>query len=227
LTPKQYLEFLETIARLSLLLPCFLFFLRKRSQSRENWVVFLFVIFSILQQAAFVIGYKTNNLEVVQLISFFNPLTYLIFIYFFFLQVLVGPFNKKLILTCTITYATLQLIPILFETTSTITSIITTVNTVFILLFCLLYFFEQIRFPKTMFIYTQSSFWSIVGFLVFTAGTFFIFWYNNIIKQSEVFENQYIIIHALIFIIRNLLFSIAFVIKPDKQPLSDGHLSLT
>lgn len=78
-----------------------------------------------------------------------------------------------------------------------------------------------------MFIYTQSSFWAIVGFLVFTAGTFFIFWYNNIIKQSEVFENQYIIIHALIFIIRNLLFSIAFVIKPDKQPLTDSHLSLT
>ena len=90
-----------------------------------------------------------------------------------------------------------------------------------------LYFFEQIRFPKTVFIYTQSSFWSIVGLLVFSAGTFFIFWYNTIIKQSEVFENQYIIIHALIFIIRNVLFSIAFIIKPDKEPLTENHLSLT
>ena len=221
------MEFLETIARLSLLLPCFLFFLRKRNQTRENWVVFLFVIFSILQQAAFILGAKTNHLEVVEIISFFNPISYLIFIYFFFQQVLVSSLDKRVVLICTIAYIALQLIPFLFETTSTVTSILTTVNTVLILLFCLLYFFEQIRFPKTMFIYTQSSFWSIVGFLVFSAGTFFIFWYNNIIKQSEVFENQYIIIHALIFIVRNLLFSIAFVIKPDKQPLTESQFSLT
>lgn len=78
-----------------------------------------------------------------------------------------------------------------------------------------------------MFIYTQSSFWSIVGFLVFSAGTFFIFWYNTIVKQSEVFENQYIVIHALIFIIRNVLFSIAFIIKPEKQSFADTKLSLT
>lgn len=221
------MELLETIARLSLLLPSFLFFLRTGPKSRENWVIFWFVVFTILQQAAFIISSKTNNLGITQVISFFNPLTYLAFIYFFFREVLVSSFNKKLTLICTVAYAALQFIPFIFETTSTITSIVTTVNTVFILLFCLLYFFEQIRFPKTMFIYTQSSFWSIVGFLVFTAGTFFIFWYNNIVKQSEVFENQYIIIHALIFIIRNVLFSIAFTIKPDKQALSDGQLSLT
>ena len=221
------MELLETIARLSLLLPSFLFFLRKRSQSRENWVVFLFVLFSILQQAAFVISAKINHPEVVQIISFFNPLTYLIFIYFFFQQVLIGSLNKRVILICTIVYVALQFIPFIFETNSTITSIVTTVNTIFILLFCLLYFFEQIRFPKTMFIYTQSSFWSIVGFLVFSAGTFFIFWYNTIVKQSEVFENQYIVIHALIFIIRNVLFSIAFIIKPEKQSFADTKLSLT
>lgn len=221
------MELLETIARLSLLLPSFLFFLRTGSKSRENWVIFWFVVFTILQQAAFIISAKTDNLGITQVISFFNPLTYLTFIYFFFREVLVSPINKKLTLICTIGYAALQFIPYIFKTTSTITSIVTTVNTVLILLFCLLYFFEQIRFPKTMFIYTQSSFWSIVGFLVFTAGTFFIFWYNNIVKQSAVFENQYIIIHALIFIIRNVLFSIAFTIKPDKQALSDGRLSLT
>ncbi|MBP6686823.1 MAG: hypothetical protein KA160_03105 [Lacibacter sp.] len=221
------MEFLETIARLSLLLPCFLFFLRKTSQTRENWVVFLFVVFTILQQAVVIFSAKTNNLQIADLISFFNPLTYLIFIYFFFRYTLIEPVNRKITLVCTIAYIALQLIPFLFETASSITSIITTVNTVFILLFCLLYFFEQIRFPKTMFVYTQSSFWSIVGFLVFSAGTFFIFWYNTVIKQSEVFENQYIIIHALIFITRNLLFSIALVIKPDKQPLTENHFSLT
>jgi hypothetical protein len=221
------LEFLETIARLSLLLPSFLFFLRLRSQSRENWVVFLFLIFTVIQQSAVVMSHKIHSPEIADLILYFNPLTYLIFIYFFFSYILVGPINKKIILICTISYLALQFVPLLVEPTPTITSIVTTVNTVFILLFCLLYFFEQIRFPKTMFIYTQSSFWSIVGLLVFSAGTFFIFWYNTIIKQSEVFENQYIIIHALIFIIRNLLFSIAFVIKPDKRALSDSQLSLT
>jgi hypothetical protein len=220
------LEFLEHIARLTLLLPIFLFFLTKGIQSRENWVIFLFVVFLALQQGIWVLTF-TRFPSVPHLLSFLNPIITLFFVFFFFKRVLVSTLNKKIVLVCTILYLILQLVPYLFVIDNSLNSIITTVNTVFILLFCLLYFFEQIRFPKTIFIYTQSSFWSIVGLLVFTAGTFFIFWYNNIVKQSEVFENQYIIIHALIFIIRNVLFSIAFTIKPDKQALSDGKLSLT
>ncbi len=161
------------------------------------------------------------------LLSFLNPITYLIFIFFFFRHVLINVINRQIVLVCTIGYMTIQVLPFLIKVSETTNSIITTLNTVFILLFCLLYFFEQIRFPKTMFIYTQSSFWSIVGFLVFSAGTFFIFWYNNIIKQSEVFENQYIIIHAVIYMLRNILFSIAFTIKPTNQHLSENQLSLT
>lgn len=221
------MELLETIARLSLLLPGFFFFLRRRSQRRENWVIFLFIIFTIIQQFAVVTSIKSGKPEIAESILYFNPLTYLAFIFFFFRTVLYSSVNKKIVLICTIAYLLVQFVPLVTNTTVTLNSIITTINTLFILLFCLLYFFEQIRFPKTVFIYTQSSFWSIVGLLVFSAGTFFIFWYNTIIKQSEVFENQYIIIHALIFIIRNLLFSIAFVIKPDKQPLANSHLSLT
>jgi hypothetical protein len=226
LTPKNYLEFLEHIARLTLLLPIFLFFLNKGMQSRENWVIFLFVIFLALQQGIWVLTF-TRFPSIPRLLSFLNPIITLFFVYFFFIKVLVSSLNKKIVQVCTILYLILQLIPYFFVIATPLNSIITTVNTIFILVFCLLYFFEQIRYPKTMFIYTQSTFWSIVGLLVFTAGTFFIFWYNNIIKQSEVFENQYIIIHALIFIIRNLLFSIAFVIKPDKRALSDSQLSLT
>lgn len=221
------MELLETIARLSLLLPSFLFFLRWKTQRRENWVIFLFIIFTILQQFAVVASIKKGVPEIAETILYFNPLTYLAFVFFFFKAVLSSSVNKKIVLICTVTYLLIQFLPLFTDTTVAINSIVTTVNTLFILLFCLLYFFEQIRFPKTVFIYTQSSFWSIVGLLVFSAGTFFIFWYNTIIKQSEIFENQYIIIHALIFIIRNVLFSIAFTIKPDKQPLSDGHLSLT
>lgn len=220
------MELIENIARLSLLLPSFLFFLRRGKQKKENWVIFLFVVFSALQQLIASITYQKYPI-IVDVIRYSNPITYLIFIYFFFKFVLVSPINQKIILACTVFYMVIQAVPYLFDTSLSATSIITTVNTVFILLFCLLYFFEQIRFPKTFFVYTQSSFWSIVGLLVFSAGTFFIFWYNNIIKQSEVFENQYVIIHALIFIVRNLLFSIAFVIKPDKQPLTESQFSLT
>lgn len=221
------MELLETIARLSLFLPGFLFLLRLKSQNRENWVFFWFIVFTILQQSAVVFSIKANRSEIADGILAFNPITYLLFIFFFFQSVLHSSVNKRIVLSCTITYLLLQFIPFIIETTVTINSIITTINTLFILLFCLLYFFEQIRFPKTVFIYTQSSFWSIVGLLVFSAGTFFIFWYNTIVKQSEVFENQYIIIHAVIFILRNILFSIAFTIKPTKQHLSENQLSLT
>lgn len=220
------MELLEKIARYSLFLPIFLFFLRRGTQKKENWVIFLFTLFSLIQQVA--LHFSTLHYpKIAQFISFSNPITYLLFIFFFFRLVIINKFNQQIVLFFTLLYVAVQIIPIIFNTSASITSIITTFNTVIILLFCLLYFFEQIRFPKTIFIYTQSSFWVIAGFLIFSSGTFFIFWYNNINYQTAEFDDLYMAIHALIYITRNILFSVAFLIRSEKQPFTDSNLSLT
>ncbi len=212
------MELLEKIARYSLFLPIFLFFLRRGTQKKENWVIFLFTLFSLIQQVALHLS-TLYSPKIAQFISFSNPITYLLFIFFFFRLVIINKFNQQIILFFTLLYVAVQIIPIIFNTSASTTSIITTFNTVIILLFCLLYFFEQIRFPKT--------FWVIAGFLLFSSGTFFIFWYNNINYQTAEFDDLYMAIHAMIYITRNILFSIAFLIRSEKQPFTDSQLSLT
>jgi hypothetical protein len=90
-----------------------------------------------------------------------------------------------------------------------------------------MFFYEQMRFPQTIFIYNQRSFWGISGFLIFAAGTFFVFLFDQFSSHVEGFLEQYVYVHALLFIARNIFFSIALIIKPEKIPFGESSHSLT
>lgn len=216
------MHLLEDIARLSLFLPILLFLLRKKAKKKEVWVIFYFLIFSVIQQIIFAFTQR-NAPGIAKIVDFTNPITYLIFICLYFNVVIASISYKKIIFILTSFYIVIQIGPIFFDLSKTYISIITTLNTLIILFFCLFYFYEQLRFPKTVFIYSQNSFWGTAAFLLFSSGTFFVFWYNQIPNQSKDFENQYIVIHASIYILRNLFFSIAMIINPEKSALSDEN----
>ncbi|MEQ1797401.1 MAG: hypothetical protein ABL872_05585 [Lacibacter sp.] len=83
------------------------------------------------------------------------------------------------------------------------------------------------RYPQSLFIYTQRQFWGIVGLLLFAAGTFFIFLFDQFSNNVNGFLEQYVFIHAILFIARNLFFAITFIIKPEKIPFVDISPSIT
>jgi hypothetical protein len=70
-------------------------------------------------------------------------------------------------------------------------------------------------FPKSFFIYSQKSFWMTSGIFLFASGTFFVFIFDQFAINVEGFLEQYVYVHALLFIVRNLLFSVALLIKPN------------
>jgi hypothetical protein len=215
LNTNLYLEIIENIARFSLLIPILLFLSSKKQKEKEEWVIFLFLLFSILQQILLVVSFNVLP-AFFNFLSFTNPIFYLSFVAVYFRITYKSKYLKKLSLILLFVYVFLQLGPLFLFSSSTATSIATTINTLIILLLCLLFFYEQLQNPKTIFIYFQKSFWGTAAFLMFTAGTFFIFWYNQIPNQSIDFEYQYVVIHACIYILRNLLFSISFIIKAER-----------
>ena len=94
-------------------------------------------------------------------------------------------------------------------------SISITVEYIAIIIFTMFFFYEEISAPNTTFIYSTSQFWAIVGILIYSAGTFFLFLYSDSITKEE--WEKFSIINFIFTIIKNICFSIAVVIKPDPE----------
>jgi hypothetical protein len=213
------LQFIENIARITLLLPIILFFFTKK-RSSELWVINFYTIFSILRQIAIQI-LSNSHPNIVNVLSALNPLTNFIFIAYYFYIANEQKLDKKFIFLISLLYIPTQFFQFFLSLNNSSQSIISTINTLIILGFCMAYYYNQLKNPNITFIYLHPNFWITSGLFLFSSGTFFVFWFNQIYKNDTDFTFQYVYIHAIIYIIRNFCFSIALLIKPYKEKVPD------
>lgn len=92
------------------------------------------------------------------------------------------------------------------------------IETLAVIVLSILFFYDQLIKPQSLFVYSTAAFWVVVGVLVYKAGTFFLFLYFNTLEQAEkeTFGNLYIINSAFL-ILRNILFTIAFTIRNEPR----------
>ena len=86
---------------------------------------------------------------------------------------------------------------------------------------CLYYFYAELKQVTTDLIYTTKNFWIIIAFLIFLSGTFFLYIYTENMVQDDSFKKQYSIINSSFLVLKNILFSIAMIIKPGKTAQTD------
>ncbi|MFM9908292.1 MAG: hypothetical protein ACKVOW_03025 [Chitinophagaceae bacterium] len=80
---------------------------------------------------------------------------------------------------------------------------------------CIYYFFEQMRHPNSLFIYSTAEFWIVTGILIYLAGNFFLFIYNSNLTNAEL--DIYWSINYVFNAIKNILFGLAIFIHGRKQ----------
>ena len=215
----QELQLIENIARITLLIPIILFFFQK-NKKKELWVIHLYLLFSIFRQI--IIQLLTlRNSEIIEIISHLNPLFNYCFIASFFYHANELKLDKRFIVLISILYVPTQFFQFFLQLNNTSLSIISTINTLLVLGFCMAFFYNLLKKPNITFIYLQPNFWCTSGLFLFSSGTFFVFWFNLIYNSNEIFNQQYIYIHSGIYIIRNMFFSIAFLIKPYKENIPE------
>ncbi len=73
------------------------------------------------------------------------------------------------------------------------------------------FFLEQMRNPKTLFIYSTPAFWSVTSILIYLSGTFFVFLLSSNISQEEL--DMYWPINYFFNILKNLLFGVAVYLQ--------------
>ncbi len=81
------------------------------------------------------------------------------------------------------------------------------------LIYCISYLFEKVQDPTSLFLYSSPTFWVVVALIIYFAGTFFPFIYAQSHMLEDKFVSEYDLIHDPLYIIKNLLFAFAMLIK--------------
>jgi hypothetical protein len=80
------------------------------------------------------------------------------------------------------------------------------IETILILIFSFYYLYEQMNNTDNLFIYSKYEFWVIIGFLIYLAGSFFIYIYANQLDPKFIYK--YWFLTNIFYIVKNVLFAI-------------------
>ena len=208
---------LQNIASLSLLVPLvFYLFFQKKNNSKELRVIFFYLIYCVLNEA---VGFYFHRIKAASefntLFDIFTVVEYCFFSYFFYL-IITTKHIKKLLLPVAVAFTAFAIIDHFFIPSSSLTS---GLQPVLIISMCIYYFFDQLKQTNT-FLITSTNFWIIISFLIYISGTFFLYIMYENTAHDRAFLTLYIIINSSFNILKNILLSIAMLMKsrvPDQN----------
>lgn len=215
---------IKYIGVFSTLLPlCFFVIFQKKNNKRDVKVIFFYFLFCVLNEILPYFFSTSPNLK-----PFLSAIYYIFtvgelgfFLAYFYLISATKTVKLyiKIIYPLFICYI---LIDYLFLPKGNIFSPVSAgAEAILIITLCMYYFYEQIKEPNIILIYTQQSFWIIIAFLFFQSGTFFVYLYLEKVLLSEAYINLYSSINSFFAIFKNILFSIAMLKMPEVKVSSD------
>ena len=212
---------IEDILRISFLIPISLFFILKRNERKEKLVLFLFPLCSFIHAIVYaILLLKTSEKIAFLFNALFIPIEFLTVSLFFFKSIAYD-FHKKSLRIIFIIF----LLIFSFETyrnpAEQFDSLTNAIESTFFILYALIFFYENIKYPKNLFIYKHPYFWGAAAFFLFYAITFFAFIYRQTSWYNKEFFYQYVYIHAFAGIIRNILLGVGMIAKPEKAGMAE------
>lgn len=214
------MRLVEDIYRISYLLPVLFFFINRFGRDKAKRVIFYFCVFIIAHNFTYATLIYQNIKLADPLNLLFIPIEFLL-LSFFFYNFLGYDLHKKLMLIISVVFFLVWGYYTIKSPVNLFDSVVNGIESIIIIVFSLLYFYEQLRYPKSIFIYMQPAFWGVAGFFIFACGTFFVFIYRQTSWEYDQFIYQYAYIHAISGIARNIIFTVAVSVKPYKGPIPE------
>lgn len=207
-------HFLINIASYSGIIPISLFFFQKRKKTGLFFIL-IYLIASILTDILFypIILLITKNEFLAYRI--FTVIEYLL-ISSYLHYIIKSISFKKLILILSIGFILFSLFDLINSKSNSFDSSPTGVACILILFYSIFYLFEKINKPDSLFLYSTPDFWIVVALIIFFSGTFFIYIFSQTNYNDPTFKSTFTLINASFSLLKNLMFSIAFLIRPDK-----------
>jgi hypothetical protein len=96
-------------------------------------------------------------------------------------------------------------------------SVPASLEAIIIISYCILLLYEQINNPEVLFVYNTKKFWITIAFFLYFSANLFLFLYARTFTQEQI--DKYWTINNLFEILKNILFSVSFIMKKtDKNP---------
>jgi hypothetical protein len=211
-------EFLQYYFDLLPILVVLFFLYTKKKIDLLLWVILFYSAYSFANNTKVVYDYDRGQSSVI-LLYIFTIVEYLLFAVFIY-QNLSNILYKRALLICSVLFTAFCLFNILFEPKYRFDSLQTSIEALILLVFCILFLFEQINKPETTFIYNSYSFWIITGILIYLAANFFLYGFAASLPTETA--QEYWVINNISNILRNIFFTIAIIInvKTPKPPMS-------
>lgn len=210
-------DYLRYSSSLSVVIPTFIGIVRSRNLGVKLKFLLLYLIITLIKEIICVrlSLQKERNLHIYNLALIFNMIPLFLVYYYEFSEKLLKNVVLALITVATIfSVANITLIQGIevFNTFSVL------VINFFLTALTLLYFYTILKKAENLNLIKIPLFWMSAGLLVYSAGTFLIFSlyeiYNNLSYSTSV---KIWAINSILYILLNLLFSIAFLCQPRKM----------
>jgi hypothetical protein len=187
---------------------CITFFLvfSLKNPKKELWIIFIYIIYSLVFD--FLGGKNPGEKYSFYISSFFTIGELLISSYYFY-TVIKTPILRRSILAASSVIFLFLLFNFFRSDKKNFDSFSASLESITLIIFCLVYFFEQINKQEQYFIYSSPNFFIVLGIMIYMSGTLFLFVMAN--NFSEIESRKYWVINNVINFITNISFSIAFL----------------
>ncbi len=201
------------------LLPLVFFLLYKRhSKDKSLWVIFYYIIYCILNE---IVGYYLHIIlsELSFILFAVFTIVELAFFCFFYYYILLNANAKarKFVFPIWLCFFIISIIDFFFvNKMDDFDSFPSGLQTILIISMCVYYLFLQIKGTDNLYVYSTANFWIIITFLIYVSGTFFLYIMTETMKHNRAFQIQYLVINSIFNILKNVLLSIAMVMKSSQ-----------
>ena len=128
---------------------------------------------------------------------------------------------RKIIFYCSLIFIVFTTVYNILTNFKSIDSIPIGIETILILLYSFYYLYEQTNDTSNLFIYSKYQFWIIIGFMIYLAGSFFVFIYAS--KMERDLLSQYWFLTNGFYACMNILFAISFFVFVKKPKNNFPH----
>ena len=216
---------LSILFTLSEILPVILYICFARRNRHEGlFVIFLYCLTSLVTESLFF--FLQHKIDQFYLFASFTICEYTLFTVFLYLSIKYKKLKSIPILGSLIFY-TMAIINFTTKKSETFDSLSASVEAILIIVYSIIFLYEQIKDPSVIYVYYAKKFWIVIAFFLYFSSTLFLFLYAATFTNQE--HHSYWYINNIFDILKNIFFCVAFAMKKNKvykSPLESLYVDM-
>ncbi len=193
----------------------FLLFKRK-TKEKSTRVIFYYLLYGLLNDVLGAFLQKMHSENFFILYAFFTVAEFTFFCVFYYFILPPGGIKKSIFFIWLLFFLFALTDFFLVNNMDAFDSFTIGVEATLIILMCIYYLVVQIKSTNNLFVYSTTNFWIAITFLIYMSGTFFLYIMAESMLNDKAFQIQYIVINAIFNILKNILFSVAMLMKSSQ-----------